>query len=531
MFLRTADTAVPFLNRTTFGGSQADIDAIVGQDAAVWVTNEFNKPATLFLSDVLAAAGEDSMGEFNFGPSDYWNKIATVDDQLRQRMVFALSQILVVSDVMDEGEYQPRNAHYKDILATNAFGNYRDLLEELTYSPAMANWLTYINNEKGDPATGRMPDENYARELLQLFTIGLVELNNDGTPKLDAQGQTIEMYDNTDIVGLARVFTGISWQGDNFGEERLSVDYKPLKVFPNFHSQLEKSFLGLTIPANTGPAESVDLALDQIFNHPNVGPFFSRQLIQRFTASSPHPTYVDRVATAFNNGTFVATNGQQFGTGQRGDLKATLAAVILDPSFFDLNNPAGESAGKIREPVLKFVHWTRAFDVSNIDSIDVFELFETGDPSFRLGQQPFRSPSVFNFYRPGYIAPGTETGVRGLTAPEFQLVNESSTSGFLNFMLQFVTERLDFFEGNSGYTPDYSDELVIAFDGPALIAHLDQLLTGNHLSDADKTEMIAVLATMRTRTDSPENESEDRLERVQVAILMLLNSSAYAVVQ
>ncbi len=208
-----------------------------------------------------------------------------------------------------------------------------------------------------------------------------------------------------------------------------------------------------------------------------------------------------------------------------------MAAVILDPSFFDLNNPPGEAAGKIREPVLKFVHWTRAFDVSNIDSIDVFELFETGDPSFRLGQQPFRSPSVFNFYRPGYIAPGTETGVRGLTAPEFQLVNESSTSGFLNFMLQFVTERLDFFEGDSGYTPDYSDELVIAFDGPALIAHLDQLLTGNHLSDADKTEMIAVLATMRTRTDSPENESEDRLERVQVAILMLLNSSAYAVVQ
>ena len=215
-----------FLVKAGWGGSQADLDALVNTDAEDWVAAEMAKSATFTLPDVLALP-RDSNGNAPFNQTTYlyWDHIVTADDELRQRMAFALSQIFVFSDIANQSR-QDRRAYYQDLLIRNAFGNYRELIDEITYSPAMAVWLTYWRNRKGDERTGRMPDENYAREILQLFSIGVVELNMDGSPRLDGQGREIETYNNDDIVGLAKVFTGLTGKGETFWRSDDDADYK-----------------------------------------------------------------------------------------------------------------------------------------------------------------------------------------------------------------------------------------------------------------------------------------------------------------
>lgn len=519
-----------FLARATFGGSKAAIASLNGRDAADWLAGEFSKSASLTMPALLAQP-RDSEGRL---PSRrintlYWDHIIGANDQLRQRMAFALSQIMVYSDAADSD--QPMRAYYQDILIRNAFGNYRDLLEEVTYSPAMGEWLTYRGNRKGDPRRGRMPDENYAREVLQLFSIGLIELNMDGTPKLDAQGQQIETYSNADIEGLARVFTGLSWAGGEFSKQPQDGDIQQMEMYPEQHSELEKVFLGTTIPAGTEGNQTISTALDTIFEHPNVAPFFSRLLIQRFTQSDPSPAYVERVATAFENGRFTAQGGRNFGTGQRGDLQATLAAVLLDPTTFaEPAVGATITTGKVREPILRFTHWARAFDISGVDANNERKLLDTRSADNALGQQAFRSPSVFNFYRPGYIAPGTNSGGQNITVPEFQIVNESSSVGYLNFMTDFAFDRGS--QRNRDietYKPDYSDELALIDNPAGLVDHLDDLLTGGRMSDMEKADIVDIISTVEIRTNSPENTADDQEDAVQTAVTLVLNSPSYAV--
>lgn len=526
----TPTEASRFLARATFGGSKSDISALSGTDAADWLAAEFAKRESLTLSVVLAQP-RDSEGRL---PSRrintlYWDHIVSSDDQLRQRMAFALSQILVYSDVADSD--QPTRAFYQDILIRNAFGNYRQLLEEVTYSPAMGQWLTYLANRKGDPDKGRMPDENYAREILQLFSIGLVELNLDGSPRLDAQGQQIETYSNADIEGLARVFTGLSWAGGDFWKEPDDGGIRAMEMYPDQHSELEKVFLGTTIPAGTPGDETIQTALDTIFNHPNVAPFVSRQLIQRFTQSDPSPAYIESVATAFESGRFTAQNGRHFGTGQRGDLQATLAAVLLEPTLFE--EPATGvtiTSGKVREPILRFTHWARAFDVAGVDANNERSLSDTRSSENSLGQQAFRAPSVFNFYRPGYIAPGTNAGAQNITVPEFQVVNESSSVGYLNFMTDFTFDRSSQVNRDiDTYSPNYSEELALVDDPQALVDHLDDLLTGGRMSDVEKADIVDIVSTVEIRTNSPENTTADQEDAVQTAVTLVINSPSYAV--
>ena len=434
-------------------------------------------------------------------------------------MVFALSQMFVISDT-DMYAHTPQVAYFIDVLAKNAFGNFRDLMEEVTYSGAMSRYLTYWRNEKGNPDTGRMPDENYARELMQLFAIGVIELNQDGTPRL-VNGKEVETFSNDDVEGLAKVFTGLSWAGPNFYVEGPTGQYSRLQMFDSMHSPLEKRFLGAVVPPNTGGDASIKIALDTIFAHPNVAPFVSRQLIQRFTASSPSPDYVKRVADVFDAGRFTANDGTVFGTGERGDLKATMAAILLDPSIHDAN--AYKEEGKIREPVLKFINWVRAFDLTDIDSSNEEPLSDTSSPSTRLGQQPFRSPSVFNFYRPGYVAPGTETGALGLTAPEFQLVNEGSIIGYMNFMTNYIFDTSQTYASTPSFTPDYTPTIAIADDGAALTDYLDLLLTGNTMTPEIKADIIEAVNSIPIASDS------DRKKRAQVATFMTITSPAYAI--
>ena len=519
-----------FLGTATFGPTLAEINALSGTAVSDWLVNEFNKPARQYLPDILAELANVPAGELlppRRVPDLFLDQAISGDDQLRQRMVFALSEIIVVSLRSDLNAVPQTVAHFVDTLSVNAFGNYRDLLEEITYTPAMALYLSYLNNVKGDPATGRVPDENYARELMQLFTLGLIELNLDGTPKLDGGGQTIEIYDNDDITGLARVFTGLSFQGDRFFDvfEDLTALYKPLEMFPAFHSEIEKSFLGSTIPAGTGGVESIDLALDTIFNHPNMAPFLSRQLIQRFVTSNPEPAYVARVATAFEAGQYILPNGTTVGDGRRGDLKATIAAVLLDDDALQEPDVTPVEFGKVREPILRFTQWARAFGETTPNSGDELILGGGGD---LIGQHPFMAHHVFNFFRPGYIAPNSATGAAGLTAPELQIVNESTSIGYINFINSFIydfspTRTSD---PDAGVNADYTGLFSLADDAQSLIDRLDLLLTGNRLEDSTKSEILNLMNEIPITAGT---EDEDRYTRIVTSISMVMTAPGYLV--
>ena len=539
----TQSEASRLLSQATFGPTSAEIDAVVSMGMEDWLFSEFAKPPTLHLDDLLALfpngefldADGDPLPELVFAPGDsFWRAAISGDDQLRQRMAFALSQLLVVSDRNDLIGFAPQIlAAYMDILTEGAFGNYRDLLEAVTYSVAMAEYLTYLQNAKGDPATGRVPDENYARELLQLFTIGLVALNPDGTPQAGAGGEPIELFDNDDITGLARVFTGLSFLGGNFTPRLDQIPpealYSPLTIYPAFHSDLEKSFLGATIPANTNGADSIDAALDTLFNHPNLPPFISRQLIQRFVTSSPGPDYVARVSAAFSSGAFTLPDGRIAGSGERGCLQATIAAILFDEDARNAATLNDASFGKVREPVLRFTHWARAFQASNPEPSNEILLRNTSLPQL-LSQHPYRSPSVFNFYRPGYIAPGTATGDAGLTAPELQIVNASSIVGYANFVTLYIFGESPKVDGTApvSFVADYTAETALAETPEALVDHLDLLLTHLTMTDETRTRIIDAL----NQVEIDPNDRDGSLEfRARLAVLMAMTSADYLVQQ
>jgi len=516
-----------FLNRATFGARQQDINALVGRDAADWLADEMAKSQTEFLPPLEQRfqANNRKLPDDSNSPLT-WNAFIQGNDQFRLRTMFALSQIIVASDLVSGGATESQKAaYYIDRLGANAFGNYRDLIEDITYAPMMAQYLTYLRNQKGN-GFGRMPDENYAREIMQLFSIGLVELNLDGSVKTNAQGNLIETYTNADVEGLARVFTGLAQAGGEFngnGAYQNSMS-RPLEMFDRKHSPEEKVFLGVTIPPNTGGDESISIALDTLYEHPNVGPFMAKRLIQRFTASSPSPDYIERVATAFNSGRFTAPNGRQFGEGVRGDMAATMAAIMLDESLFDGRIEATE--GKVREPVIRFVHWARAFNVGNVDSENERPMRDTSSPDDGLGQHPIRSPSVFNFYRPGYVAPQTESGDAGMTVPEFQIANSVASIGYANFMADYIMDRTSTFDDSNTFVPDYTTEIGLADNPEALADHLNIYLTGGMMTEENRQNIIDVVSALPLRDDAL---AEDRLTRAEAAIFVAINTPAYAV--
>ncbi len=533
----TKGEASRFLGQATFGPTMGEIDALMTSTFEEWILSEFDKPASLILPDILQEFGGTTLegnGEPNFDALNsashaHWETIVGGADQLRQRVAYALSQILVISHGRASvlSEHQDSVAAYMDIMTEGAFGNYRDLLEDVTYSPAMAAYLTYLWNLPEDMESGRVPDENYAREIMQLFTIGLVELNMDGTPKR-LGGELQETYTNDDVRGLAKVFTGLGLASDEYFEVGdFENFYLPLNMFEEFHAPQEKSFLGTFIPPNTSGVESVGLALDALVDHPNTAPFVAKQLIQRLITSNPSPAYVRRVAVAFANGEFTMPSGAIVGDGRRGDMKATIAALLMDVEARSLERMNTPTFGKVREPVLRFTHWARAFEVPATNAEDRFFLSDSSAASV-LGQHPYKSPSVFNFYRPGYVAPGTQTGAIDLTAPELQIVNASSAVGYGNTITAFVADFSPTFsgQGSPGFRTDYPIEYALSPDPAALIDRLDLLLTHDTLSDETRQRIIDVLQ------DNPiESFAVERLtrRRVHLAIVAIMTSPDYLV--
>jgi uncharacterized protein (DUF1800 family) len=534
------EEASRFLSQASFGPSLGTIDSLVERGLESWLLEQFELAPTLHLEAVLSAFPSygrftddngNPLPELLFLASDsFWGAAIEAPDQLRQRMAYALSQILVVSAESNIGRAPQMLAHYMDVLTRNALGNYRDLLQDVTYSPAMAVYLTYLRNEKSDPATGRVPDENYARELLQLFTLGLVELGADGNPVLAEDGSQVELFDNTDITGLAKVFTGLSFSGADFRTplRRLPPDayHSPLEAFDAFHSSEPKRFLDTVIAAGTGAEESIDQALDAIFAHPNLGPFIGRQLIQRFVTSAPTPAYVGRVAAAFDAGTYAMPSGDRVGSGRRGDLQASIAAVLLDPEARQEAPRERTTFGKLREPVLRFTHWARAFEVNSADASNELVLRNAGSAQL-LGQHPYRSPSVFNFYRPGYIAPGTATGAAGLTAPELQITNATSIVGYPNVITLYALGRSP--QVNSGlsraFDAAYETEAGLASDTQRLLDHYDLLLTHGTLRTETRSRIAGIIEAL-------EGESEETLQlRARVASILVMTSPEYVVLR
>lgn len=524
--LETEVEAAQFLQLAGLDSKKADAAAITGSNASFWVSEQLRKPPFGYEALMRARVAQNETNRRHSSQA-LWESLLTSDAELRARMTYALSQIIVVGNSQFGGNVDYGLATWLDILDTHAFGNYRDLLQDVTYSPIMAEYLTYAYNRKGDERTGRQPDENYARELLQLFTIGLVELKMDGTPKVDGQGREIETYDNDDVVGLARVFTGLAHAGTDFRRSRRGPDayHVPMEMVEREHSPLEKTFLGRTIPAGTLGDESITQALDIIFKHPNVAPFVSRQLIQRFTASHPSPAYVGRVATAFETGSYVSDNGTAYGTGVRGDLSATIAAILLDETIHD--EVRGSTEGKVREPVLKYAQLARTYGTPQ--SLQVLQqpynsFADTSSSLSALAQSPLGSPSVFNFYRPGYVAPSTESGEAGLTAPELQIVNQASALGYLNFMTRFIRQGDTTDLGRP--VPDFSEELAVGNDADALLELLDLKLLAGSMSDETRAAIKDAVEALPVRdTNSRDN---DIRARVRIALLMTVASAEYA---
>ena len=549
-----------FLSQATFGATQSDLSTLVGTSVSDWLLQQFSEET----SDYLAAL-DGYQAQLPFLILNPWNRQATTfafwrhsitgDDQLRQRMVYALSQILVISNAGGDAltDYPEAVAYHQSVLTEFGFGNYRNLLEAMTYSPGMGFYLTYMGNRKEDPETGRQPDENYAREILQLFTMGLVALNDDGTLASGTNGDdsSDELYNNDDITGLAKVFTGLDRnvtraQSQNNPEapEVLNSWREPMVVYPAKHAQNEKTFLGLTIPENTNAVDSITLALDQLMSVASVGPFLSRQLIQRFTTSNPSPAYISRVTQVFNDGRYTLPNGIGIGGGLRGDLKATIAAILLDRE--NLEPEAPNTFGKLREPVLRFTQWARAFNAGTVTpeyTLELYDLSSVSNYGQGLAQHPFSAPSVFNFYRPGYVPPGTDSGAAGMTVPELQIVTAETIPAYMNFITFFAmasTQHADLavyreiggltgvnFDpelARTSFLPDYSTEKNLADDLPALFDHLNLLLAGGALSQAAVDSFIDVVAGV------PVEASDDwRATRVGLAVALVMTSADYLV--
>lgn len=504
------DTAASrFLAQASMGPTRAQIARVRALGYEGWLNEQFALAPSPSRWDALVAGGLNAViNRNNQAGFDAcaWRKLIAAPDTLRQRVTMALSEILVVSidGLVGGGWRQFTAAAYLDMLEANAFGNYRNLLQSVSVSAAMGEYLTFRGNVKFNTKTGALPDENYARELMQLFTIGLLQLNPDGTPKL-ARGQVQETYGLDDITGLARVFTG--WDYDMTGADANAPDFKrrPMTQVASRHETGSKTFLGTTIPAGGNGASDLKAALDILFAHPNVGPFIGRQLIQRLVSSNPSPAYVGRVAAAFNND----------GRGGRGNLQAVLKAILLDDEARSPTVAAAAGAGKQREPILRLVAWARAFNANSPSN--AWAIGNTSDPATKLGQSPLRSPSVFNFFRPGYVPPNSAIAQAGLVAPEFQLTNESSTVGYINYVQSFVSA------GIGDVKADYATLLPLADNASSLLDELNTVLAAGQLSGATLAILRPAITSMAAGTQAA------RLNRIYAALVLVLAAPEFII--
>ena len=518
-----AADAARFLEQATFGVTASDVAHVQNIGIDAYITEQLAYPPTQYTGysytphtaptgcigdgshppDASSLCARDRYSPFQV-QRDFFLHALNNPDQLRQRVAFALSQIMVVSSVEIYEAYGL--ADYQNVLLTDALGNYRTLLEDVTLSPTMGHYLDMANSDETNPQNGTVPNQNYAREILQLFSIGLVALNPDGTPQLDASGAPIPTFDGATIEGFASVFTGWTYPplpGAN-SQWTNPINFDGTMVaFADHHQPGTKALLnGYTVPVNQTPAQDLANALDNIFNHPNVGPFISRQLIQHLVTSNPSPAYVARVAAVFAN------NGQ----GVRGDLSAVARAILRDTEARGAA-PTTTVFGHLREPALFITSTLRSLGGQSDGVLP-------RSASSAMGQPIFSPDTVFSFFPPSYQIPGTQT-----EAPEFGIDNAATAlarANFVNTMITLGGAKADpTVTGSTGTSIDLTP-LSGAADNAALIAQLNQtLMHGSLPSDASNIIVAA--------TNSAAANSTDPLVAARTASYLILTSAQYQV--
>lgn len=523
------DAAVRFLHQAAFGANAdlKNVQEVVTKGYEKWIADQFKRPVGLQQPyiDALTRARRGQVYADSKVLS-WWRRAMSTSgsaDPLRQRVAFAFSEIMVISDRLDTLANQSAGMmNYYDMLLKNSFGNFRTLLHDVGLHPCMGTYLNHLGNEKGDPESGTFADENFAREIMQLFSIGLWELNGDGTQKLDANQQPIPTYDNAVIAEMAKVMTGFGFSGkkaDNFywSPENYTA---PMRMWDEYHDVTPKTLLnGVTLPArtesdpDTGDAALSDFnaAIDMLFHHPSCPPFICKQLIQKLVTSNPTPAYVGRVTARFIDN----------GSGVRGDLQAVIRAILLDPEARDPQVMAQSGSGKMKEPYLRTIGLARAFNAKAANGI--FGVSYLDEIHF---QQPLSSPSVFNFFKPGY-APAGPVSDAGLLGPEFQILNAVTSTAVPNYYYWAVRGGFNRWGGNARelVKPNFTAELKLVNDVPALLRRLDLLLTGGTLPNEQHQVIREAVEAIN------EDMWEWKLERVRMAVYLISTSPEFGILR
>jgi uncharacterized protein (DUF1800 family) len=501
--LPTDEEAARFLIQSSFGPTMDSIRAVTENGITGYLDEQLSATPSLTRSEMWETGMTFSSALWRHG---WWRAALIAPDQLNQRMAYALSQIFVVNNESGSviGDNINTQAAYYDIFVKNGFGAFRKILNDVTYSSSMGFYLSHLNNRKGDLSINRFPDENFAREIMQLFTIGLWKLNPDGTHQLDDGGKSIPTYDNEVIKEMAKVFTGMSHSTTKRGQPATSFydfgagsDYvNPMKVWDEEHELGTKVlFDGVVIPAGQTGEDDVQQTLDALCAHQNVAPFICFRLIQRFTTSNPSPAYLRRVTSSWD--------------ASDGDLGEVLKAILLDPEVRAGGGDSSQS-GKIREPLIRLTHILRAF--ADPDTSGKYGAFHTTLKA-ELGQYAMSSPSVFNFYLPDYTPRG-EPYELGLKAPELQIATTSSLLATHDRLKKTATI------GHFVRGIDYSEELDLTDDPDQLADRLDLLLTWGEMSPNTKSVIMERI-----------NNEFFQLEKVRAAVQIIVTSPEFSVLR
>ncbi|MFO1282409.1 MAG: DUF1800 family protein [Burkholderiales bacterium] len=521
--------AFRLLDQATFGPTPSEVDRVLAMGAAAWVDDQFAKPASGYAKSEFFYESLDESESCKFSAARdssayrcaeeqltlfrlqfrFFQNALGKSDQLRQRVAWALSQIIVVSGMKDpDMETAYVQARWHQMLFDNAFGNFENLLYEATMSPAMGHYLDMIDNAKADPVEGTEPNENFARELLQLFSIGVVELKRDGTPLFDAQNQPIASYDQATIKAFARALTGWTYapypgtppkSATKHDETQRYYGAKMVTAAGQHDTGTKKLLRGIELPAGLTADADLRAALRNVFLHPNVGPFIGRQLIRHLVTGTPTPGYVERVAAVFDDN----------GAGVRGDLKAVVRAILLDPEARD-DPGANPKYGRFREPAQYVTAFLRAAGAAS-DGINLEEVARA------MGQRIFYSPTVFNYYPAEYRIPGTD-----VVAPAMGIHNANTVLARSNFVYWMLWEDGigpdDEVPGAIGTRVPLQPWITLAADSRKLLAAVDDRFFGGAMPPGMRSEIYATI-----------NAIDDAEERARTALFLAATSFQYQV--
>ena len=537
--------AARFLTQASMGYENYHIDDVVNTGIDSWIDNQMQLPQTFILPklmeiyqirlDSMAVAGivqnesvfRPRWWEFNYA---YWDQMMRNEDLLRHRVAFALSEIFVVSRKSELQNFGDGLASFYDMLASHAFGNYENLLRDVTLHPCMGEYLSHLNNPKANPANNIHPDENYAREIMQLFSIGLYELNADGT-RMVINGEFVPTYDQDDIREFAKIFTGLSvadWVPNPYGSNSIywgkglwTADVtKPMIMYENEHEPGPKQLLkGQVVQTGQTGMQDINDAIHNLYMHPNVGPFIAFRLIQRLVKSNPSPQYVQRITEVFNNN----------GNGVRGDMGAVVKAILMDGEARACTPLGDETNSKLKEPLLRYMHFARAADKYN----PLDHLWNVNwNFAYSAQQDLFNSPSVFNFYLPDH-QPNGDIADQDLFGPEFNIHNTLTAPGYINEVYRWTIswgEILRTWDGafinETEVAFDLTRLMDLAKDPETLLNELDRSLAHGTLSDTTRS-------IVRTALDSllPGQWYDQLEERVRLGVYLVLISPDYAVMR